>query len=59
MSAAGHWILLLIIIEHVRQDVLGILQPLRHLRVVAIKSLVQRHGGPFALLIYVGHIPIF
>ena len=59
MSATRHWVLLLIIIEHMRQDVLGILQPLRHLRVIAIKSLVQRHSGSFALLIDVGHIPVF
>lgn len=58
MSGACDWVLLLIIIEHVGQDVLRVLETLRHLRIVAVEGLVQRHRRSLALLVYVGHVPI-
>lgn len=50
--------LLLIIIEHVSQDVLRILETLRHLRVVTVQRLVQRHRRSLALLVDVGHVAV-
>ena len=56
-SADG--VLLLIIIEHVGQDIFGVLQSLCHFGVVAIQSLIQRHRRSFSLLVHVGHVPVF
>ena len=50
--------LLLIIIEHVGQDILRVLETLRHLRVVAVQGLVQWHRRSLALLVHIGHVPI-
>lgn len=58
LSGAGDRVLLLIIIEHVREDVFGVLEPLCHLRIVAVQSLVQWHRRPLTLLVNVGHISI-
>lgn len=58
MSGTCDWVLLLIIIEHVGQDVLCVLETLRHLRIVAVEGLVQWHRRSLALLVYVGHVPI-
>ena len=43
--------LLLVVVEHVCQDVLGVLEPLRHLCIVAVKCLVQWHSRSFSLLV--------
>lgn len=40
----SNWILLLVVVEHVRQDVLSVLKSLSHLGIVAVKSLIERHG---------------
>lgn len=58
LSGACDWVLLLIIIEHVGQDVLRVLQTLRHLRVVTVQRLIQRHRRSLALLVHVRHVPI-
>ena len=50
--------LLLIIIEHVGQDVLGVLEALRHLCVVAVQGLVERHSRSLALLVDIGHVSV-
>ena len=44
-----------IVIQHVGQDVLRILQPLGHLLVVRVERLAEGHDRPFALFIHVGH----
>ena len=53
-----HWVLLLIVIEHVCQDILGVLQPLCHLGVVAVESLVQGHRRSVSLFVNIGYISI-
>jgi len=58
VSSHSHWILLLIIVQHVRQDILCVLQPFGHFGVVAIQGLVQRHRGAVALLVHVGNVPV-
>ena len=40
------------------QDVLGVLETLGHLLVVAVKSLTQRHDRPLASLVHVRHKPV-
>ena len=44
-----------IIVEHVRENVLGVLEALGHLRIVTVEGLAQRHDRPFALLIHISH----
>ena len=58
ISPHSHWVLLLIVIEHVRQDILGVLQPLRHLSIVAIESLIQWHRRSVSLFVNIGYISI-
>lgn len=50
--------LLLIIVQHVSQNVLCVLQSLCHLGIVAIQCLVEWHGGPLALLVDVGDVAV-
>jgi len=52
-------ILLLIIIQHVSQNIFGVLQPLRHLRIIAVKCLIQRHRRSLALLVDICYIFVF
>lgn len=40
-----------VVVEHVRENVLCVFQTLRHLSVVAFKSLVERKRGALSLLI--------
>lgn len=51
--------LLLIIIEHVSQDIFCVLQSLCHFRVVTVQGLVQRHRRSFTLLVHIGHVSVF
>ena len=44
-----------VVIEHVCQDVLRVLQPLSHLLVVRVERLAERHDRPLTLFIHVGH----
>ena len=46
---------MLVIIEHMREDVLGILESLGHLRIVAVEGLVEGHRRPLPLFVNVGH----
>lgn len=41
-----------------RQDILRVLQPLRHFRVIAVKRLVEGHGRPLTLLVDIGDVPV-
>ena len=50
--------LLLVIIKHVSQNVLGVLQPLSHFSIVAIQCLVQRHSRSFTLLVHIRHVAV-
>ena len=47
-----------VVVEHVRQDVLGVLESLGHLCVVAFQGYVQRQSLPFALLIDICDQPV-
>jgi hypothetical protein len=47
--------LVVIVVQHVSQDVLGILQSLGHFGVVALESMVQGQSLSFTLLVDVGH----
>jgi hypothetical protein len=42
-----------IVVEHVREDIFGVLQALGHLLVVAVESEAQRHDRPLASLVHV------
>jgi hypothetical protein len=53
-----YWVLL-IVIQHMSQDILCVLKPLGHLCVVAIESLIKGHGRSLSLFINVGYKPIF
>jgi len=48
-----------IVVEHVRQDILGVLQALGHLLVVAVESVAQRHDRPLTSLVHVGDEAVF
>ena len=50
---------LLIVVEHVCQNILRVLKPLGHLGVVAVQCLVQRHRRPLASLVHVRHKAVF
>jgi len=50
--------LLLIVIKHVCQNILRVFQSFSHFCIVAVKSLIQRHSGSFALFVYVGNVAI-
>ena len=43
-----------IVVQHVCQDVLRVLQALRHLLIIGVKCLAERHDRPLALLVDVG-----
>ena len=58
IASNSHRVLLLVVVKHVSQDVLRVLETLCHLGVIAIKSLVQWHGRPLSLLVHVGHISV-
>lgn len=51
--------LLLIVVKHVGKNVLRVFESLRHLCVVAVQCLIQRHCGSFSLFVHVGHISVF
>ena len=59
ISSHSHWVLLLVVVKHVGKNILSVLQPLRHLSVVAIKSLVEWHRRSLTLLVDVSDISIF
>lgn len=42
-----------VVVKHVSQDILGVLQALRHLLIVAVESLTQRHYRALTSLIYI------
>ena len=44
-----------IIVQHVSQYVLGILQSLSHFCIVAVQGLTERHDGTISLLVHIGH----
>jgi len=52
-------LLLIVVVQHVGQNILGVLQPFRHLCVIAIECLIQRHGGSLALLVDICYIFVF
>ena len=58
VASHSHRILLLVVVKHVCQDILGVLETLSHLSVIAIQSLVKRHGGPFSLFVNICNIPV-
>lgn len=58
-TAILSWILLLVVVEHVRENVLGILQSLGHLCIVAVQCLIKWHCRSLTLLVDVGHISVF
>ena len=58
VAAHSHWVLLLIIVQHVCQDIFSVLQPLRHFGIVAVQGLVQWHRGAVTFLVHVGHVPV-
>ena len=49
----------MVVVQHVGQDILGVLQSLGHLSVIAIQGLVQWHGRPLTLFVDVSDISIF
>ena len=51
--------LLIVVVQHVGQNILGVLQPFRHLCVIAIECLIQRHGRSLALLVDICYIFVF
>ena len=46
----------MVVVEHVRQDVLCVLQSLCHFIVSAFESFVQRHGHSLVLFIDIGYL---
>lgn len=53
-----HRVLLLVVIEHVSQDIFGVLQSLGHLCVVRIESLIKWHRRSVTLLVDIGYVSI-
>ena len=46
-----------IVVEHVREDILGILQPLGHLGIGRLQGLVQGQRAPLSAFIHIGDLP--
>lgn len=51
-------ICLLVVVEHMRENIFGVFEPLGHLGVVAIKGLVKWHCRAFSLLVNIGDVPV-
>ena len=51
--------ILLVIIKHMSQDILRILQSLGHFCIITVKSLIERHRWSLSFLVYVGDKPVF
>ena len=47
-----------IIVQHMRQNVLRVLQALRHLLIVRVECLTERHDGSLALLVDISYEPV-
>ena len=44
---------IIVVVEHVSQDVLGVLQSLSHLSIVALQGMIERERLSFSLLVHV------
>ncbi len=51
--------LLLIIVEHVGQNVFGVLKSFSHFGIVAIQRLIQRHCWSLSFFVYICYISVF
>ncbi len=60
MPRAGDLLLicLLVVVEHMRENIFGVFEPLGHLGVVAVKGLVKWHCRAFSLLVNIGDVAV-